>query len=64
VNHDLSVDFDNGISTKAKEARDKTERATLIERIQTELLERQTANKETNINKVIVYHIVCKFKKY
>ncbi len=41
----------NGIFTKAKESRDKTERETLIERIQTEILEKQLENEETNINK-------------
>ncbi len=52
---------DNGIFTKAKEARDKTERATLIERIQTEILEKQLVNEETNINKGDLETILGKY---
>ena len=52
---------DNGIFTKAKEARDKTERATLIERIQTEILEKQLENEETNIGKSDLEEILSKY---
>ncbi len=52
---------DNGIFTKAKDARDKMERATLIEKIQTEILEKQLANIETNINKDDLETILSKY---
>lgn len=52
---------DNGIFTKAEEARDKNERATLIEKIQTEILEKQLANEETSISKGELETILSKY---
>ncbi len=52
---------DNGIFTKAKEAREKMERAMLLEKIQTEILEKQLASKETGINKGELETILGKY---
>lgn len=51
----------NGIFTKAKEAREKMEKATLIEQIQTEILEKQLDNNGGSISKKDLEDILSKY---
>ena len=54
---------DNGILTKAGEAKERTERASIIEQIQTDILDYQVENKSKDIDKAKLKSVLDKYFK-